>query len=63
MAKIEKIMITDLPFIPVFVNPRWYEYNTMRFTGFPTKDNEYAAGPFYSYPDKALVLTRVTPVK
>lgn len=63
MAKIEKIMVTDLPFIPVFVNPRWYEYNTTRFTGFPTKDNEYAAGPFYAYPDKALVLNRVTPVK
>ena len=30
--------------IPLFPGPTWYEWNTTRFTGFPTEDDYYAQG-------------------
>ena len=50
MSVIEKIMLTEVPSIPLFYGPTWYEYNTRRFVGWPTKEN------FYCYPYSRLVI-------
>jgi peptide/nickel transport system substrate-binding protein len=36
--------VTNLPSLPLFWNPAWYEYNTTRFVGWPTEQDPYAQG-------------------
>ena len=41
----------------------WYTYSTLHFTGWPTQQDPYALAPLYDYPDTAVVLTRIAPLK
>jgi peptide/nickel transport system substrate-binding protein len=48
------------PVVPLFVQPDWGEFNTTRFTGFPSASNPYATGQT-RYPGAVIVLTTVKP--
>lgn len=49
------------PVIPLFTQPDWGEFNTTRFTGWPSAANPYATGQS-RYAGAVLVLTTVKPV-
>lgn len=51
----------EAPAIPLFPGPEWFEYNTTRFTDFPTKENPYATGAPFSLPHQLFLLTTVKP--
>ena len=40
--QLQMLYVENMPAIPLFPGPTWYEYTTYRFTGFPTEDNYYA---------------------
>jgi peptide/nickel transport system substrate-binding protein len=40
--EMQRIFVQEVPAIPLYPNPSWAEYNTRRFTGFPTPENPYA---------------------
>jgi peptide/nickel transport system substrate-binding protein len=64
MAQIEMLFVDLAPVLPLFPGPDWYEYSTLRFTGWPSQDNNYAPGVPYAYsPYNAtlIVLTTITP--
>jgi peptide/nickel transport system substrate-binding protein len=65
MNQIQMLFVNDAPALPLFPGPDWYEYNTMRFTDWPTRDNPYAPGPPYNAPYNSLsplfILTTVKP--
>jgi len=42
IQKVEKLFYDEAPTVPLFPSPEWGEYNTTRFTGFPTAENPYA---------------------
>ena len=42
--QIQQTYVENVITIPLFPGPTWYEWNTTRFTGFPTEDNYYAQG-------------------
>lgn len=42
MAEVQEIVGEEVPLAYVFNNPRWYQYNTKRFTGFFNADNPVA---------------------
>jgi peptide/nickel transport system substrate-binding protein len=44
VASMEKIVATQLPVIPLFYGVAWFEYNTGKFTGWPSPSNPYAPG-------------------
>jgi peptide/nickel transport system substrate-binding protein len=50
VVSMEKIVATQLPVIPLFYGVAWFEYNTSKFTGWPSPADPYApgepAGPF-----------------
>jgi peptide/nickel transport system substrate-binding protein len=50
VVSLEKIVATQLPVIPLFYGVAWFEYNTSKFTGWPSPADPYApgepAGPF-----------------
>src|SRR6185437_972863 len=39
MAQLEKIVVTQLPVIFLMNEPYWYQYNTLKYTGWPDQDN------------------------
>ena len=59
--KIQKVMVTEIPFIPVTEGVDWYQYDTTDFTGWPTESNPFAQPSPYSYPDNGVVLTHLKP--
>ncbi len=55
LAGLQKVMVEQVPSIPLVYGAIWYEYNTSRFVGWPDKDNPYAVPAPYSAPDAAVV--------
>jgi peptide/nickel transport system substrate-binding protein len=60
--QLQQIYATELPSLPLFPAPDWYEYNTSRFTGWPSAENPYANGAVYKQ-DRLIVMTTVEPVR
>jgi len=58
--KLQDLYVEDAPGIPLMWWPSWGEFNTTRFTGFPSQDNPYAESETRT-PTTALVLTTVKP--
>jgi peptide/nickel transport system substrate-binding protein len=56
---IEKIMVEQLPAIPLVEGATWYEYSTARFVGWPDASNPYAMPSPYSAPDLEVVAINV----
>ncbi|WP_232296407.1 ABC transporter substrate-binding protein [Plesiocystis pacifica] len=61
VVRLQQIFSEEAPAIPLFPGPLWAEFNTERFTGFPTRENAYASPSPNAIPQALLVLTRVEP--
>jgi peptide/nickel transport system substrate-binding protein len=59
--QIEKVMVNDIPFIPVTEGVDWYQYDTTHIAGWPTQSNPYAQPSPYATPDNGVVLTHLYP--
>lgn len=62
IAGLQKIMVEQVPSIPLVYGATWNEYSTARFTGWPTADNPYASPAPFDYPDAETVLLNLHPV-
>lgn len=60
-AAIQKEVVRDLPYIPIYVNSTLSEFNTDRATGWPTNDNKYAFPASWKSWDNGIVLKSLTP--
>jgi peptide/nickel transport system substrate-binding protein len=61
--RMQRVFVSEAPAIPLYPNPSWAEYNTGRFTGFPSAEDPYA-DPSPNKFDRGeclLVLTTVRP--
>ena len=61
--KIEKVMVNEIPLIPVTEGVDWYQYDTTHFSGWPTQSNPYAQASPYQFPDLEVVLTHLVPIQ
>jgi len=59
--QIQKVMVSDIPVIPVTEGVDWYQYDTTHVGGWPTASNPYAQPSPYATPDSAVVLTHLYP--
>src|SRR5579875_66775 len=59
--KIEQVMDTQFPVIPVTEGVDWFQYNSVEFTGWPTAADPYAQPSPYQSPDMGVVLTHLQP--
>ena len=41
-SELQRIFVAEAPALPLYPNPSWAEYNTLRFDGFPSRENPYA---------------------
>jgi peptide/nickel transport system substrate-binding protein len=62
MHQIEKVMVDQVPLIPVTEGVDWYQYDTTNFGGWPTQSNPYAQPSPYQFPDLEVVLTHLVPL-
>ncbi len=61
VAKLENVMVTQAPVIPVLEEVDWFEYNATNISGFPTSANPYAQPGLYNQPDWGYVLDALKP--
>jgi peptide/nickel transport system substrate-binding protein len=61
VSKLEKVMLQDVPVIPVTESVDWYQYSTANFTGWVTQSDPYAQPAAYSYPDLGQMMLKVGP--
>jgi peptide/nickel transport system substrate-binding protein len=61
--QLEKVMLTDVPVIPVTESVDWYQYDTGSFTGWVTQSDPYAQPAAYNYPDWGQMLLHLAPAK
>jgi peptide/nickel transport system substrate-binding protein len=59
--QIQKVMVNEIPLIPVTEGVDWYQYDTSHFDGWPTQSNPYAQPSPYQAPDMGVVLTHLVP--
>ena len=59
--QIQKVMVDQVPLIPVTEGVDWYQYDTSHIAGWPTQSNPYAQPSPYQAPDMGVVLTHLVP--
>jgi peptide/nickel transport system substrate-binding protein len=59
--QLQKVMLQDVPVIPVTEQVDWFQYDTGSFTGWPTPSNPYAQPAAYDYPDWGQLMLRLAP--
>jgi len=59
---LQKIMVEQMPTIPLVFGATWNEYSTAKFTGWPSASNPYAAPAPFNYPDSEVVVLNLKPV-
>jgi peptide/nickel transport system substrate-binding protein len=59
--QLQKVMLNDIPFIPVTQGVDWYQYDTTHIGGWPTESNPYVQPSPYVAPDNGVVLTHLYP--
>lgn len=59
---LQKIMVEQMPTIPLVFGATWNEYSTAKFTGWPSVSNPYAAPAPFDYPDSEIVVLNLKPV-
>ena len=59
-ARLERIFLETLPFVPLFAAPVWSTYSTKHFVGFPSPRDFYIQPSFFNS-DYVVALTRIRP--
>jgi peptide/nickel transport system substrate-binding protein len=61
VSDLQKVMLSELPIIPVVEAVDWYQYSTQFHSGWPTPGNPYAQPSAYAFPDMEQVLLHLQP--
>lgn len=61
--KLQKIAAEEIPSIALVQGPVWYEYNTSKYTGWPTEDDPYVDPAPHDWPAPSIVLKHLKPVQ
>ena len=59
--QLQKVMLADVPVIPVTEAVDWFQYDTGSFTGWVTQGNPYAQPAAYNYPDWGIQMLHLAP--
>jgi peptide/nickel transport system substrate-binding protein len=61
VAKLEGVMVSQAPVIPVLEEVDWFQYNPTSINNFPTSTNPFAQPGLYNQPDWGYVLDKLAP--
>jgi peptide/nickel transport system substrate-binding protein len=63
VAKLQKVMLQEVPVIPITESVDWFQYDTGTFSGWVTQANPYAQPAAYNYPDWGQQMMNLQPAK
>ncbi len=63
VSQLQKVMLQEVPVIPVTEAVDWFQYDTGSFSGWPTPGNPYAQPAAYNYPDWGQLMLHLAPKK
>ena len=61
LNELMKFTAKKLPFIPLWSNPTWFQYNSTNIIGWPTERNPYVQPWFFDANNKLLLFTELKP--
>jgi peptide/nickel transport system substrate-binding protein len=61
VSKLQKVMLQEVPVIPVTESVDWFQYDTGTFKGWVTQSNPYAQPAAYNYPDWGQTMLHLVP--
>jgi len=61
VSKLEQVMLSEVPLIPITESVDWFQYDTSKFSGWVTQQDPYAQPAPYSMPDRGIQLLHLTP--
>ena len=61
--QIQKVMVDQMPFIPVTEGVDWFQYDTTATGGWPTESNPFAQPSPYASPDNGVVVSHLYPTQ
>lgn len=59
ISQLQELFAQNLPIIPLFSNPVWYQYCTKRFLGWPTKKNPYINPNFTDAGERVILINNI----
>ncbi len=59
VAKLQKVMLENVPVIPTTESVSWYQWSDKTFAGWPTPQDQYANPAPWALPDWEVVLTHI----
>src|SRR5215469_16993075 len=60
--QLQKVMLSEVPVIPVTQSVDWFQYDTSKFSGWPTPSNPFAQPAPYNVPDWEVVMLHLKPI-
>jgi peptide/nickel transport system substrate-binding protein len=63
VTKLQKVMLQEVPVIPITESVDWFQYDTGSFSGWVTQSNPYAQPAAYNYPDWGQQMMNLQPAK
>ena len=61
--QLQKVMLSQVPVIPITEGVDWFQYDAGSFSGWPSPGNPYARPSIYIYPDWAQLMLHLVPKK
>ncbi|PSU35762.1 ABC transporter substrate-binding protein [Photobacterium lutimaris] len=59
LDELQEFTAENLPFIPLFSNPTWFQYNSSKIAGWPSKENPYVQPVWYDGGKRVLILNNL----
>lgn len=59
LSQLQTFTAEQLPFIPLFSNPTWFQYSTKKFVGWPNADDAYVQPSFYDGGNRNLIINHL----
>ena len=57
--KLQHVTAENLPFIPLFSNPTWFQFNTSKIVGWPSEENPYVHPVWYDGGKRVILLNQL----
>ncbi len=57
--ELQEFTAANLPFIPLFSNPTWFQYNTSKIVGWPSEENPYIQPVWYDGGKRNVILNNL----
>ncbi|EAQ65108.1 ABC-type dipeptide transport system, periplasmic component [Marinomonas sp. MED121] len=59
LNKLQRVTAENLPFIPLFSNPTWFQFNTSNIVGWPSEEDPYVHPVWYDGGKRVVLLNRL----